>query len=479
MAETAHPNHSSEEWLNEKLPVEVQKRISDYLELRDKLALRTVFPKTQHEFVDNALMDTVNTLYVSPSKNSLDNFKLVCSTKYYQQRVTHVVFVPKAIGDEDFREIKSFKKYREQVPALSIEDARHSFCIYRDLVTSGKRSVSLAMYDQGPTKSVVELLRDGMKKLPKLAAASVATAITHDGINANPLWYSEEFGRSKEALGHYVVEQDTASRAAVSALGSSSDDGIDSFFEALGSAKLKLESLTLGEGMARQLYSEIQICTGFDDDCLKSIFSKVKKLSVAYKDLNEHDFSYMWQHIAEIAVNLRELTLYNGAAIYDSFWRTPGDGVPVLDHFLHFGQFPKLEKLHVQGDHIKPGILNSEHFKHFLNKHRDIRSIVVQDMLFSGYAGDICADMKSVFEHARSKMSKDATFSMKVHRRDEHADGGLCTFDGRSDCDGTCEMYLVHGRTWMERSELEGLAHELKVELVDGSWDFGAYVMRA
>lgn len=56
MAETAHPNHSSEEWLNEKLPVEVQKRISDYLELRDKLALRTVFPKTQHEFVDNALM---------------------------------------------------------------------------------------------------------------------------------------------------------------------------------------------------------------------------------------------------------------------------------------------------------------------------------------------------------------------------------------------------------------------------------------
>lgn len=87
--------------------------------------------------------------------------------------------------------------------------------------------------------------------------------------------------------------------------------------------------------------------------------------------------------------------------------------------------------------------------------------------------------MPLVLEMLRKMSLESVTYS--IHQRDEHENGGCGDkLDEHCNCycDGSCRRYLLCDGQYLDRNVLEQVARERHVELKDGVWDFGEWVIR-
>ncbi|KAK4620124.1 hypothetical protein CLAFUW4_11368 [Fulvia fulva] len=122
-----------------------------------------------------------------------------------------------------------------------------------------------------------------------------------------------------------------------------------------------------------------------------------------------------WRTIIGVVSHIEELELYMGR--WDLCDQTGKD--PVLEAFLKYGHFPNLSKLHLWGEHEKPATVDTRLLKPFLWRHRQMRSVVLKDLLVNDALGpaQLCDGIKCVLVHARETLRTDARFEMHIFPR--------------------------------------------------------------
>ncbi|CZT16197.1 uncharacterized protein RCC_02039 [Ramularia collo-cygni] len=432
-------------------------------------------------------LKSIKTVYVSPTKTSLADFTLICSSPYFQHHIEHVIFIPR-VGcgaSQAWYEEKMCNDFEKTISHsdLSAEEMQHAFEIF-DQVTM-EYEFGIEDFDDPDSMgcmvmAISQELREGLKQLPKLNAMSIQNLINHPGVNAMPLWFSESL-LEEYALKGLAGVRETAAGVAVTDYLREVHVGVvrcDTIFGALSpmleSLKMlgKIKSLTLGDRKFSSLHQG-QIDTDVEFEDLEAVFGNLTKLSVSSGTFSSHGaIADFWQNVAHCATNLEELVIFEDSAYEEE------DETSVTSTVLTVGNFANLAKLHLYDNQKKCGIVNAQDFLDFTQRHRDeLREVVLQGIMLAMCNED--EELLDTMYHCLWQIKEQmqlSKFEMQLYRRDEHDDFGECTNGGFEACDESCESYIMPFQ-YLHRCEIAHLAQQLNVFQHARGWNFGDYVM--
>lgn len=494
----------SKDYLSSELPQELLDQVLGYLDFSNQLKLRRVFRKDIYDVrVVPVIKPVLSILCVSPSRVSLRNFQRICHTRFFQDHIKCVIYSPNAISADSILdwdlaettelfevETTAVERYRERVrtryglgPEIELtgQEALRSYALYCSLHEEHE-----AVEDK---ITVLAILEGGFLALSNLNEIRISYCFCNEGSNVSSLLlgWSCQMGRSSC---WNTMEDGSVEQAACILLEDSMNDyHSDVLFQAIGNSKIALQKLQIG---TRQVpIAGIE----FGEDMMRNAVRNLRILTICCEDYPDwrylRDFERLWEDIAMSVSELHELTL-----IIE--WDRPI--IPTADrvhhYFLESADCPNLRALRMQpsddGD-LPP--VDSQALRRFLIRHSDsLREVELENVLIHQNIEDedVCESLRAFLDTAFDPLRKLESAIVRILRPAKHS-GRKYDCHPRATspkpCDGACEMYEIPGHPnahayngplskWLSMEKLEALAGKLGVELKDGAWDFGEYVMK-
>ncbi|EME77342.1 uncharacterized protein MYCFIDRAFT_179917 [Pseudocercospora fijiensis CIRAD86] len=373
------------------LPLEMLRNIAGYLDLWNRLKLRTVFPKAQEEIVVDLIGDALKTVHVSPNSLSLANFDKITMTRFFRTRIENITYLPMVFCAKGYKgrrdnQIRSLEDFRKRHPALSRSESQRSFEIYQDLVHEYEDNDfdSLKQLQTAEKEtSLRKQLTKAMKRLPNLSSVSISTCAQAQGINGKlvkelSLWLRED-----------PPDRQTSHNLMSAAFTSFGERWYMAFvfiiLDVLHTIK-PLSNLAIGDSMKGQLIRDPKFQDAFEIGLLEQSLAQVTRLTISCAHGYNRDrkvTAERWYAIAAHSKKLQELTVYADDSDDDYYndWLNVGDGVRAVDGFLSHGDYTQLKKLRIEGSQWTSGV-DVKLFEQFLFLHRHvIKEIELESIL--------------------------------------------------------------------------------------------------
>ncbi|KAK4547574.1 hypothetical protein LTR36_000531 [Oleoguttula mirabilis] len=433
-------------------------------------------------------------IYLSPTKRSLDEFRAICTRADLASHITELVFLGEVIVSADGRACSedAFKVTMEDrimdrslplragsiVCTAFYED---SYALYLNMVDSLKESDTLE-------NGTYDVLVTCLPKLPRLRKIMLQNKIDQPGLNSEWFFFSKGF-----ETGGLVAYEDSTDSKEVMAFEAASEvcswAQVDKFFEAVRDAGVVVTELALGNGLSDQIQYGIYRTSLFNikedigklptDDLMRYIAANLIHLSISSQDSIEGQDLGFWRNFLAGAANLHTLRVY-----MDSDSQAPHEHGTILSTVLPHLTFTKLHTFEAIGNLDQPTSVRAIWLDAFLTRHAaTLQTVELSGILLVNWyrPQNALQSMSRILQSMHSLLGVGCQVAVKLRRRSEH---------DASECNGSCTRYLMGGGVmwctrhvmvdgkWLKMTDLDKLARGLAVELRDGQWDFGAYVMR-
>ncbi|EME77431.1 uncharacterized protein MYCFIDRAFT_200698 [Pseudocercospora fijiensis CIRAD86] len=286
-----------------ELPLEMLQHIASYLGAWDELKLRTVFPKTKQQIMVGTLGELISTVYVSPTKTSLEHFCKIAAPSFFAEHIRKLVYIPRAL-DETIDDL------------LSVVEARKTCDEFNHIVSEHKTDHSA--WSSTIDDFVLKFLRKGLARLQGLKVVVLANNIQDDGLNATALWYCNELCPKPIVC---CLQGDHTGEAHL--------------------RNMELGNCLCGQLKFGQEYHGLTRCMDAALDALTYVVPKLRKLTISCSDEWSASMKTeaFWKYIASRSNGIQDLTLLqyiNLAGVIVSERSDPNvEGGRSPEHFTH------------------------------------------------------------------------------------------------------------------------------------------------
>ena len=335
-------NHSSADIMN--LPLDMFMWLTKHLDASDLLEFRLIIPNRKQ--LNSLLEEVLSRLYVMPSKKSIDNFTQICGSAFYQPRIKEVVFIPRVLDNHREEASSSLAKYKRKCeheanygngPKAKLVREDRKF--YHGLVEDNELYCPSRIYrsTRDDRRMALEGVQMGntLSGLNNLAKASVCMTIGKPGLNADSLWYSDEY--ADVCIGDRPHKQSTNHAARLAASMAeliSLTTPTEVFLRSLAALGVNTQQLMLGQRWPDQLpFSLDHPLSTYEQRTWWTIIApKITELIVSCED-----FEYggdialaTWDAFFSAAINLQSLKIYLAVGFRPSAWAERDSGKPTI-----------------------------------------------------------------------------------------------------------------------------------------------------
>ncbi|KXS98674.1 hypothetical protein AC578_10062 [Pseudocercospora eumusae] len=454
-----------------ELPLEILQGTASYLGSWDKLKLRTVFPKTKVDMMVATLGELLTTVYVSPTKTSLEHFENITKSPFFAQHIRKLVYIPRAMVQKS--QIDDLDECRWICPEFSRTEVRAAYEQFNHQLAEHKAHCSAKSCQINDL--VLNILQKGLERLKGLKVGVLTNYIHGEGLNATALWYCSDYVKQRHNLGLHVLLATGAVRR-IFIYADYVPFQLFAIFEAIRLAKLNLRNLELGNNLCggRKIGLDYQGSLMQDMNAspgaLTYVLPKLRKLTVSCSDkwaTREQSSSRFWKYMACHTNGIQDLTLY-----LDQFsYALITTGQEVFEKFMRHGNYPSLQKLRIQRKNTSPCMLDRNLLVEFLRRHYDslqhisFAGVIIAEHSESTIDGEpwyseetVCDTFQGFVKWVPAFVIELQSFEMKVHRQDKYK--------------------LYHGR-WLQGHTLDTLAEEMGLSPSStNEWDFGQAVRK-
>jgi len=259
----------------------------------------------------------------------------------------------------------------------------------------------------------------------------------------------------------------------------------DALFNALKDTNIILADLELGNGLTEQLphYFAYSVNRSLGATmALNFVASNLKHLTLSIKDGNEDTDSEDWRGFFASAKALESLRTCPEWGWSESVWHSPQEFGTIISAILPHEAFANLHTFEIVGKLNQPTNVRVVWLQAFLTRHAStLRRLELSGvLLFNWYSSMRVRDtMRTCLRNLRNTLSLVSAKALISRRGGEHANE-YCWGESKDglECDKSCRQYLTASGDALDVQELERLAGDLGVQLKDGVWDFGEFLMR-
>ncbi|KAK3726106.1 hypothetical protein LTR37_000254 [Vermiconidia calcicola] len=437
------------------------------------------------------MAEVLQRLYVAPTIKSLETFKVICCDRTLSSNIIELVFLGKVLDvsgcaadpctttEEYMAECKDANlNWGVEIPngyVLTTRSGEVSFDVYGKMVDDYT----------GEPEETFEVLSEYLPRLTNLSRVKLSPDIDKPGVNEDAFFYATNYRNGTEVA--MIKSPDGGVRLArgvATDLGTWMATGV--FFKALAESTVKITELEIGN----QLGIDRLDCfiSGSSDEApeskdLEAIAANLTHLVISVADNEDKVDAEIWDRILAAAINLESLRIYPD-------WGRPGIPHSAQEFGTVFGMvlrqqqtFHRLRTFEIIGQLDQPTNVRASWLKPFLARHAaTLRHLDLSGtLLVNWYNADaLHTTMRSTLQSLKTILPDLISAKLLVDRRDEHAQRYCWRNEDGSKCTGGCTRYMPaeDGAPWMSRDVIALVARDLNVELQDGKWDFGKYLMR-
>ena len=426
----------------------------------------------------------------------MNTFKILCSDAKICHAVKELVFLGKVVFEESVNfsgavEEGDYMAESEEAVAAGWVKLPDSYVVTSDSLSNSHKLYQKCVAEYlGDEDNLAEVLSECLPKLVKLRTVTLRSQIDGPGLNTDAFFFTDPYAMKMasqqcQATGIYHGNLRLAYRKANDVV---AWQGVDVLFQALAHTSSNITELKIGNGISDQLEYHLGNYANCDPSTLSCVAANLTHLTVSCKDDDEKEDHDAWREFVKAAKHIQSVTVYLHSNGGDFLWHTAQEHGTVLGAILCHGDWKNLHRLEVIGKREQPSCVRAVWLDGFLRRHaKTLEELTLSACLLVNWydaKNKSPTTMKWALQNMRDQLNLSQA-RIEVYRRDEHK-GRACWGQDPTgaECYGTCTKYMLvkapgeRWADWLEREKLEAMATQLGVDLKDGVWDFGEFVMR-